>query len=68
MVHDGLVCPAAECRVDDWTPWSPCSVSCGKGLRMRQRNYQMAAKADMLGCDRQLVQKEMCVAHEASCP
>ena len=54
--------------MDEWTPWSPCSVSCGKGLRMRQRNYQMAAKADMLGCDRQLVQKEMCVAHEASCP
>lgn len=57
-----------ECRVDEWTPWSPCSVSCGKGLRMRQRNYQMDAKAQMFGCDRQLVQKEMCVAHEASCP
>lgn len=57
-----------ECRVDDWTPWSPCSVSCGKGLRMRQRNYQMDAKAVMLGCERQLVQKEMCVAHEPACP
>ncbi|XP_052132160.1 spondin-1 [Frankliniella occidentalis] len=57
-----------ECRVDEWTPWSPCSVSCGKGLRMRTRNYQMDAKAQMLGCDKQLVQKEMCVAHEPSCP
>ncbi|EEB20418.1 f-spondin, putative [Pediculus humanus corporis] len=56
-----------ECNVTDYTPWSPCSVTCGKGIRMRTRNYLMPQKAQMLGCDRQLVSKEMCVADQPSC-
>lgn len=57
----------AECNVTDYTPWSPCSVTCGKGIRMRTRSYLMPQKAQMLGCDRQLVSKEMCVADQLSC-
>lgn len=58
-----------ECTTTDWSAWSACSVSCGKGLRMRTREYVMQAKALMLGCDRQLVAKEMCVTEEQPiCP
>nr|CAD7194789.1 unnamed protein product [Timema douglasi] len=57
-----------ECAVTEYSEWSACSVSCGKGLRMRQRSYLMPQKAEMLGCNRQLISKEMCVASLPECP
>ncbi|XP_017787467.1 PREDICTED: spondin-1 [Habropoda laboriosa] len=56
-----------ECQTTEYTPWSTCSVSCGKGLRMRTRSYLMPEKAAMLKCNRQLVSKEMCVASIPEC-
>lgn len=57
----------AECAVSEWTSWSDCSVTCGKGLRMRKRTYNIPMKADMMNCDRQLVEKEMCLANIHTC-
>ncbi|EDW79724.2 uncharacterized protein Dwil_GK17866 [Drosophila willistoni] len=57
-----------ECRVSEFTPWSPCSVTCGKGIRMRNRHYVVPQKAADAKCSRQLVSKEMCVAPVAECP
>ncbi|XP_046978511.1 spondin-1 [Vanessa cardui] len=56
-----------ECAVTEWDSWSACSVTCGKGLRMRTRQYRMPEKARMFACDRQLVSKEMCVADVPEC-
>ncbi|KAL3267359.1 hypothetical protein HHI36_011490 [Cryptolaemus montrouzieri] len=57
-----------ECAVTEYSNWSNCSVSCGKGLRMRTREYRMPQKAIMFNCNRQLVSKEMCVAEIPECP
>ncbi|XP_032663851.1 spondin-1 isoform X1 [Odontomachus brunneus] len=56
-----------ECQTTEYTEWSSCSVSCGKGLRMRTRSYRMPDKATMFNCNRQLVSKEMCVASIPEC-
>ncbi|KAG5895097.1 hypothetical protein JTB14_036372 [Gonioctena quinquepunctata] len=56
-----------ECAVTDYTGWSECSVNCGKGLRMRTREYKMVEKAKMNNCNRQLVSREMCVAAVPEC-
>lgn len=56
-----------ECGVTEWSQWSPCSVTCGKGLSMRTREYLMPQKAQMFECSRQLVSKEMCVADVPEC-
>ncbi|XP_057657573.1 spondin-1 [Diorhabda carinulata] len=56
-----------ECAVTEYTNWTKCSVTCGKGLRMRNREYIFPEKAKLSGCNRQLVSKEMCVAAVAEC-
>ena len=57
----------AECAVTEWGQFSPCSVTCGKGLRMRQRFYINQMKAEMTRCDRQLEEKEMCASAVELC-
>ncbi|XP_030767480.1 spondin-1 isoform X2 [Sitophilus oryzae] len=57
-----------ECAVTEYSSWSECSVTCGKGLRMRTREYKIPQKAKMFECNRQLISKEMCVATIPECP
>nr|XP_018909350.1 PREDICTED: spondin-1 [Bemisia tabaci] len=56
-----------ECAVTPYSEWSNCSEVCGKGLRMRTRQYVQPTKAKMSGCNRQLVSKEMCLGSDPSC-
>ncbi|XP_055534997.1 spondin-1 [Wyeomyia smithii] len=56
-----------ECETTSYSDWTPCSVSCGKGIRMRTREYLQPEKAARFQCNRQLISKEMCVADVAEC-
>lgn len=57
----------AECDVHPFGEWTPCSVTCGKGIRMRTRLYKNEALASRAQCSKQLINKEMCVADVAEC-
>lgn len=49
------MCPT-EKETDEWTPWSPCSVTCGHGERKRTRScgysctLTEASKCDLEPC------------------
>ncbi|XP_014292513.1 spondin-1 [Halyomorpha halys] len=58
----------SECQVTEYSEWSICSVSCGKGIRERHRSYTNPDKARASKCDRQLVSKEMCATTLPKCP
>ncbi|XP_067628642.1 spondin-1 [Eurosta solidaginis] len=57
----------SECRLTAYSDWSPCSVTCGKGIRMRTRQFINPEAAAAADCSRQLVSKEMCAAQIPEC-
>ena len=55
------------CHTGPWSGWTGCSVTCGKGINMRTRDYTDLATARANGCDLQLVEREFCSAPVSSC-
>ena len=50
-----------ECGVTDWSSWSPCSQSCGSGLKVRTRLYRVNKEQQVEEeCSVQLLQKSSC--------
>nr|XP_042906332.1 thrombospondin type-1 domain-containing protein 7B [Parasteatoda tepidariorum] len=56
-------CPL-DCKVTAWTPWSPCSVPCGKGFIERRRNVLLPANSLGRPCpngeNKDEIQKDVC--------
>ncbi|XP_026469227.1 spondin-1-like isoform X2 [Ctenocephalides felis] len=58
--------PSGACAVTSWLPWSECSVTCGKGVRRRQRYYRDEAKAEIMSCKRKLTDRNSCWVQDCS--
>ncbi|XP_076810330.1 spondin-1-like, partial [Clavelina lepadiformis] len=80
--HGGTLCPAEDdlletklckvkdcpidCKVGNWSQWSECDHSCGKGTRHRQREIIQPAEFGGNRCQEELVETKDC--HKTSCP
>uniref|UniRef100_A0A3Q2EEM4 Spondin-1 n=1 Tax=Cyprinodon variegatus TaxID=28743 RepID=A0A3Q2EEM4_CYPVA len=57
-------CYTIPCLLTPWSEWSDCSVTCGKGLRKRQRILK--SPVELGDCTEELEQVEKCMLPE--CP
>lgn len=55
-------CHTIPCLLSPWSEWSDCSVTCGKGMRTRQR--MLKSLAELGDCNEELEQVEKCMLPE----
>ncbi|XP_021918069.1 spondin-1-like isoform X3 [Zootermopsis nevadensis] len=58
---------SGDCEVNEWGPWSACSVSCGKGVKYKQRSYMDTTKAQIRSCNIKLTAKYPCHGAHETC-
>jgi len=54
-----------RCEVSNWSQWSECPVACGRGTKIRVRQY--LRKEDAENCQVKLIQKQPCMGKSPSC-
>jgi hypothetical protein len=56
-----------DCEVTEWGPWSACTVTCGKGVKYKQRSYVDNMKAQIKSCNVKLTAKYRCQGAYETC-
>lgn len=62
-VHICLPLDASTCMMSEWIMWSPCSASCGMGMRSRER-YVKQFPEDGSMCKVPTEETEKCIVNE----
>ncbi|XP_031770909.1 spondin-1 isoform X4 [Apis florea] len=55
------------CKVTSWHPWEACSVTCGRGTRLRQRFYEDKVAATQNKCNVSLTGRAKCQGESLHC-
>ncbi|XP_023721830.1 spondin-1 isoform X3 [Cryptotermes secundus] len=58
---------SGDCEVTEWGPWSACSVTCGKGVKYKQRSYIDSTKAQIKSCNVKLTARYPCQGARETC-
>lgn len=58
---------SGDCEVTEWGPWSACSVTCGKGVKYKQRSYVDNMRAQIRSCNIKLTAKYPCQGAQETC-
>ncbi|KAA0714627.1 Spondin-1 F-spondin [Triplophysa tibetana] len=58
---------ASACMMSEWITWSPCSVSCGAGVRSRER-YVKQFPDDGFACTHSTEESEPCTVNDDCSP
>jgi len=61
LVREDYIAPApTNCQVTEWSVWSECSVSCGKGWATRTRSVLAPPQHGGRACPRKLEKRKKC--------
>ncbi|KAL3267422.1 hypothetical protein HHI36_011549 [Cryptolaemus montrouzieri] len=55
-----------NCETEAWSEWSPCSATCGRGVKYKQRRYKHEESKYV--CHKKLTERAACEAVRKYCP